>query len=163
MISACRAIIAWNWEKCGGDAPKGAMGIGPFFGRGEPDWTEPYDCTGGAAYLFRRELSGVEQDFHVMRDYYMLIHDYGLDPHLVHRTFLELEEFQTIVKAMKLGPHRDGAGQELDAGYTPDHLGPMLQIFEKFGAVHVWPSAPVAPLFSGRPLQVSSIAKASAG
>jgi hypothetical protein len=150
MINASRAIIAWNWEKFGGDAPKGAVGIGPYFGRGEPDWTEPYDCTGGAAYVFRRELSGVEQDFHVMRDYYMLIHDYGLDPHLVHRAFLELEEFRSIIKAMRFGLDGEGHGQEFEAEHAHYHGAVQkLRIFEKFGALHVWPSCTlIAPSIS---------------
>jgi hypothetical protein len=142
MIDACRAIIAWNWEKHGGDAPKGAVGIGPYFGRGEPDWTEPYDCTCGAAYVFRRELSGVEQDFHVMRDYYMLVHDYGLDPHLVHRAFLELKEFESIITAMGHGANEHIHGREFGAEYgryDSRHLRNVM-IFEKLGAVHVWPN-----------------------
>jgi hypothetical protein len=141
MIDACRAIIAWNWQKHGSDAPNGAVGIGPYFGRGEPDWTEPYDCTGGAAYVFRRELSGVEQDFHVMRDYYMLIHDYGLDPHLVHRAFLELKEFEFIINAMNHGAYEDSHAREFGYEYGRNdrrHLQ-NLTVFEKNGAVHVWP------------------------
>ena len=143
MISACRAIIAWNSEQRNREAPQGAVGIGPYFGKGEPDWTKPYDCTGGAAYVFRRELSGVEQDFHVMRDFYMLIHDYGLDPRLVHRAFLELEEFQMIVSAMGRGPNKDEPGLEPEFEHERCYRSPMpkLQIFEKLGAVHVWPVA----------------------
>jgi hypothetical protein len=144
MISACRAMIAWNSENRNLEAPQGAVGIGPYFGRGEADWTEPYDCTGGAAYVFRRELSGVEQDFHVMRDFYMLIHDYGLDPRLVQRAFLELDEFQTIISAMRRGPNKDEPGLEPEVEHERCYRNPMpkLQIFERLGAVHVWP-APV--------------------
>lgn len=143
MISACRAIIAWNWEKRVGEAPQGAVGIGPYFGQAEPDWTQPYDCTGGAAYVFRRELSGVEQDFYVMRDFYMLIQGYGLDPHLVHRAFLELEEFQTIIEAMGFRAGSDELGHDLENGYRSYCRSPIpkLRIFERLGAVHVWPMA----------------------
>ena len=134
MISARRAIIAWNSEKPGRLAPEGAVGIGPYFGKGEPDWTEPYDCTGGAAYVFRRELSGVEQDFHVMRDFHMLVCRYGLDPRVVHRAFLEIEEFRAIMSAM--------ADDAMDLGCE---TAPRLRVFESLGAVHVWPSAAEGP------------------
>jgi hypothetical protein len=132
MISARRAIIAWNLEKRSRLVPEGAVAIGPYFGKGEPDWTEPYDCTGGAAYVFRRELSGVEQDFHVMRDFHMLVCRYGLDPRLVHRAFLEIEEFRAIVSAMPDDPDAIDVGLEIEL--------PTLRVFECLGAVHVWPT-----------------------
>jgi hypothetical protein len=133
MISARRAIIAWNSDKRSRLAPLGAVGIGPYFGRGEPDWTEPYDCTGGAAYVFRRELSGVEQDFHIMRDFHMLVCCYGLDPHLVHRAFLEIEEFRAILSST--ADDADTVDFGLETG------GRKLRVFERLGAVHVWPAA----------------------
>jgi hypothetical protein len=138
MISARRAIIAWNSEKPSRLAPEGAVGIGPYFGRGEPDWTEPYDCTGGAAYVFRRELSGVEQDFHVMRDFHMLVCRYGVDPRVVHRAFLEIEEFRAIMSAM--GDDAMDPGRETTM--------PSLRVFEGRGAVHVWPSVSEADIQS---------------
>jgi hypothetical protein len=141
MISARRAIIAWNSEKPSRLAPEGAVGIGPYFGRGEPDWTEPYDCTGGAAYVFRRELSGVEQDFHVMRDFHMLVCRYGLDPRVVQRAFLEIEEFRAIMSAM--GDDAMDLGRETAM--------PSLRVFESLGAVHVWPSVPEADIQSRIP------------
>ena len=130
MISARRAIIAWNSERPSRSAPEGAVGIGPYFGKGEPDWTEPYDYSGGAAYVFRRELSGVEQDFHVMRDFHMLVCRYGLDPRVLHRAFLEIEEFRAIMGAM--------ADDTIDLGR--ETAMPKLRVFESLGAVHVWPS-----------------------
>jgi hypothetical protein len=131
MISARRAIIAWNSEKRDRLAPEGAVGIGPYFGKGEPDWTEPYGCSGGAAYVFRRELSGIEQDFHVLRDFHMLVCYYGLNPRVVHRAFLEIEEFKVIMDAMADEPHPIGPEAEI----------PTMRVFERLGAVHVWPTA----------------------
>jgi hypothetical protein len=132
MISARRAIIAWNSEKRSRLAPEGAVAIGPYFGKGEPDWTEPYDRTGGAAYVFRRELSGVEQDFHVMRDFHLLVCRYGLDPRIVHRAFLEIEEFRAIMGAMADEPNTIEPGSESELS--------KLRVFERLGAVHVWPT-----------------------
>jgi hypothetical protein len=69
----------------------------------EPDWTELYDSTGGAAYVGRRKMFGLVQQMHVMLDWYQLVYSYGLDPYIVHRAFLLIDEYQTVIKNMAWG------------------------------------------------------------
>jgi hypothetical protein len=65
-----------------------------------------------------------------MRDFHMLVCRYGLDPRVVHRAFLEIEEFRAIMGAM--------ADDTIDLGR--ETASPRLRVFQSLGAVHVWPS-----------------------
>jgi hypothetical protein len=61
---------------------------------------------------------------------------------VVHRAFLEITEFQTIIKEMGCGPARDEPGHDPDGGYgrvVPTRS--ELKVFRAHGALHVWPVA----------------------
>ncbi len=77
-MNAAETLIAWNCAdphfRLRRAAPPGSIAIGPLQDPGEPDWTEPYANTGGAAYVHRRKLRGLPQQFLVMRDYYALVY-----------------------------------------------------------------------------------------
>jgi hypothetical protein len=106
-MKAKEVLIAWNDakdESRGGKAPPGSIAVGPLLQSDERDWTDPYWKTGGAAYMDRRQLFGMPQQFAVMRDFYVLVYSYGLHPYVVHRAFLHIDEFQAAIKACGLGP-----------------------------------------------------------
>jgi hypothetical protein len=114
---------------------------------GDPDWSYPYECTAGAAYTFRHKLFGILQQLHVMLDWYQLVYSFGLDPYAVHRAFLEIEEYQAIIKKYGMGPAKGEQGHDPEVmhGRRGRFPTPELQIFRKAGALHVWPAVPRDP------------------
>jgi hypothetical protein len=148
MIAAKNALIAWNAvrEECrrirSHPTPPGAVAIGPLLeDSAQMDWTTPYYCTGGAAYVGRRTLKGLPQRMHVMQDFYMLTYTYGIDPCIVHRAMLEIEEYQTIIKEMGCGPAPDEPGHDPDVCYGRVVSSRSdMKVFRAHGALHVWPA-----------------------
>jgi hypothetical protein len=148
MIAAKNALIAWNGADDGCDrvashpTPPGAVAVGPLLDDiSRSDWSRPYSCTGGAAWVARRKLFGIAQQLQVMEDYYQLVYVYGLDPCVVHRAFLEIADFQAIIKRMGCGPAKDEPGHDPDVGYgrAITTRSPM-KVFRAHGALHVWPT-----------------------
>jgi hypothetical protein len=148
MLKAKDAIIAWNYGDVGPDrAP--SVAIGPLLGKdGDPDWTYPYECTAGAAWVFRRKLFGIVQQLFVLLDWYQLVYSCGLDPYMVHRAFLEIEEYQAVIKKYGMGPAADEQGHDPNIPYGRCCRSPTpeLHIFKKGGAVHVVGSAKRDPI-----------------
>lgn len=149
MIKAREAIIAWNAADGGlsGDAPPGAIAIGPLLREGEGDWTGPYRLSGGAANTNRRKMTGVEQQFHVMRDWYELVYGYGLHPFVVHTAFLQIEEYQMITKEMGMGPDKGEIGHDPSVGYgrAVNYPVPEVETRHIGQSLHVWPVANEEP------------------
>jgi hypothetical protein len=108
----------------------------------EGDWAGLYECTGGAAYVSRRNLTGVKQQFHVLRDYYVLVYTYGLHPYIVHRAFLLIDEYLAIIKDAGCGPDRDEPGHDPNVGYgrAVKYPIPELLIRQTGRATHFWPA-----------------------
>jgi hypothetical protein len=133
-MRAAEALIAWNGADDGG-----AVAIGPLLRDGEPDWARAYTCTGGAAHIERRSMSGCEQRLHVKRDWYLLVYVYGIDPYVAHRAFLLIDEYQAIIKEMGCGPARDEPGHDSDVGYGRAVVlpTPSLQIRQSGRATHL--------------------------
>jgi len=70
-MKAKDTLIAWNSIKeAGHRAPPGSIAVGPLLQREEPDWSQPYSSTGGAAYSFRQKLFGASQQLEVLKDWY---------------------------------------------------------------------------------------------
>lgn len=134
MIKASKALIAWQASDgkdhlLGHDAPPGSVAVGPLLTRHESfDWTEPFSYTGGASELFRRKLSDTRQKLEVMSDYYILTYQYGIDPYVVHRAFLHIEEYVDWIKKISCGP----------AKHEPCHdpETPYGRILDKYPEVH---------------------------
>ena len=98
-MKASEALIAWTPSAELEEVTYGMIKIGPVIKTGEPDWTEGYVCTGGAAYADRREMQGQEQLLAVLIDIAGLIIRDGLIPEVVHEAFLEIDEYRDIYES----------------------------------------------------------------
>lgn len=149
MINAKNTLIAWNSVDEGGEGvPAGAVAIGPLLNDEESDWTDGYCFTGGAAEVARRGMTSEEQLFYVMRDWYELVYGYGLHPFIVHTAFLQIEEYQIIIKDMGMGPDKGELGHDPYVGYGRSVAYPVPEIdVRRIGrSVHVYPKkAPTPP------------------
>ncbi len=134
LLKASDAVIGWTSPKAnaGRGAPPGSVGIGPFSEHGL--WISDYESTGGAVYARRRNLRGAWQRFEVMLDWYRVSFVFGVDPAIVHRAFLEIEEYHALLE------ERDCVADE------PDPLAkPKMDVFRgAAGSLHVWPKNPPA-------------------
>ncbi len=144
-MKASETIIAWNSGAYSreGLAPPGSLSVGPLRSEGKADWTVHYMYSGGAAHMSRRSMDGLEQRFHVMRDYYELVYGFGLDPFVVHTAFLHIDEYQEIIKEMGLGPDKGEHGHDPNVGYgrAGDFKKPEIEVQMVGETVHVWPKA----------------------
>ena len=148
-MKAAKTLIAWT--PAGAEpfrvgtrliAPPGSVGIGPLLWREHDiDWAEPYHCTGGAAEVDRRKLFGRAQQFEVMMEWYALVYGYGLAPYIVHRAFLLIDEYQSIIKAKGWGPAKGEPGHDPNISYGRAVSVPPLEIdiHHAYGATHFWP------------------------
>lgn len=140
---AAETLIAWNADDdTSGKIPAGSVAVGPLIEERERDWTEGYTSTGGAANIYRRSLSGVEQRLAVMWDFYTLVYLYGLSPYVVHRAFLHIDEYQEVIKDMGAGPARGELGHDPEIPYGRASSRPVPAVSERpYGrSVHVWPA-----------------------
>lgn len=147
-MKANNVLIAWNGNDAEyysrQDAPPGSVAVGPLLRSGDADWTHAYMMTGGAAEMDRRQMSGVTQRFHVMRDWYELVYGYGLHPFVVHTAFLHIEEYQDIIKEMGMGPGKGEFGHDPEVGYgrSVSYAIPEIEVNRYGDSVHVWPKPP---------------------
>jgi hypothetical protein len=144
MLKAANTLIAWNGiDKHNSKAPPGSIAIGPLQEMHELDWTAPYECTGGAAYVERRTMFGMIQRHRVMLDWYQLVYVYGINPYVVHRAFLLIDEYQALIKDAGFGPAKDEPGHDPDAPYgrAVAYPVPTLKIFTAGRSTHFWPKA----------------------
>lgn len=133
LLKASDAVIAWTSPKAnaGRGAPPGSVAIGPFSEHGL--WISDYKSTGGAVYARRRNLRGAGQRFEVMLDWYRITFVFGVDPAIVHRAFLEIEEYQALI-------------EERDCVTVEPDPKPKMNVFRGVtGSLHVWPRGTGAP------------------
>lgn len=103
-MKASEAIIAWNGlDDFRSEGRPGGIAVGPLLFDGDSDWTRPYLFTAGAAEVYRRNLPDADQHFAVLKDFYSLVQVYGLAPHVVHRAFMHIDEYQDIAREMGVG------------------------------------------------------------
>jgi hypothetical protein len=154
-MKAASTLIAWNgapnaaadraFERTERAAqrpfPAGSVGVGPLRSEKEADWSVGYQSTGGAAYVERRSMSPADQRFHVMLDWYMLVYTYGIHPYIVHRAFLLIDEYQSILKAFSMGPAEGEPGFDPNVGYgrAGDYPIPEITITQAGRATHFGP------------------------
>ena len=76
-----------------------------------------------------------------MRDWYMLVYSYGIDPYLAHLAFLLIDEYQTIIKNMGFGPAKGELGHDPDVGYGRAIVAPKpsVNIVRQGRVTHFWP------------------------
>lgn len=142
-MKAAETIILWNdsetpWR----ETPPGSVAVGPVWRAGEANWTRGYRFNGGAGHTFRRSLTSLEQKFHVLRDFYELVYVFGLDPYLVHRAFLLIDEYQAITKDGGFGPAPGEIGHDPQFGYGRAVASPLptVQRFQIGRSCHFWPA-----------------------
>jgi hypothetical protein len=134
LLKASDAVIAWTGPKANaGRAPRGSVGIGPFSEHGL--WVSDYASSGGAVYARRRKLTGAWQRFEVMLDWYRISFVFGVDPAIVHRAFLEIQEYQALID------ERDCDADEFSA--RPK--SPMDVFRGAAGSLHIWPNGQQLP------------------
>ena len=142
-IPASRALIAWGYKPEGWSLDASpAVAVGHLLDDRTPDWTKDYESTGGASTVYRRELAGMDQRFHVLRDYTQLVYTYGIDPHVVYTAFLNIKEFQEIVKEAGMGPDKGEQGHDPNVGFGRLVDSPKIEIKRFWHSVHVLLSAP---------------------
>lgn len=139
---AAETLIAWNRAGYSSSrVPPGSVAVGPLLSEDEGDWTDGYLNTGGAANMYRRSLSAAEQKLAVIRDFYSLVYTDGLNPYVVHRAFLHIDEYQEFIKEMGAGPAPDEIGYDPEISYGRSDY-PVPEVVERrLGrSVHVWPT-----------------------
>ena len=100
-MKACQALIAWtgNEPHNAGDPTRGQVKVGRLLRGNEPDWTTPFDCTGGAAYTHVQQASGWEAHALLLGLYRALVVDYDISPSTVHAAFMEIDEYRRGLEA----------------------------------------------------------------
>lgn len=142
-MRAAETLILWNGALSPGEAPSehwgpaGGIAIGPL-----DNDCNSYSCSGGAAYVARRKLTGLPPQFHVLRDWYELVYGYNLHPYVAHRAFLLIDEYQAIIKRMGCGPDKDEPRHDPNVGYgrCGYFAKSELKIFNRGGSTHFWPA-----------------------
>jgi hypothetical protein len=144
-LKASETLIAWtpaDSEPTGKTfkAPAGSIAVGPIID--DWDWAYPYSCTGGAAWVHRRYLHGMAQQLAVMRDWYQLVYSEGLHPYIVHRAFLLIDEYQTMIKQWGCGPDKGEPGHDPNVLYGRCVVLPTPELIVKQTkwATHFWPT-----------------------
>ncbi len=95
-MKAKDALIAWTppqWDR----PTRGQIAVGPLLSKEDRDWTTPFAMTGGAAWVDRRKMTGLEAKAAVLVDFHTLVIVHGLDPHVVHRAFLAIDEYRDSI------------------------------------------------------------------
>jgi hypothetical protein len=89
------ALIAWSSPSS--EFPEGRVQVGPIIADGERDWTDPYEMTGGAAWIKTRSLNGPWARARIFIDFQELVTDHGIAPEVVHRAFSVIDEYRDAV------------------------------------------------------------------
>lgn len=101
-MKASEALIAWTPDRAAYSA-KGTRGqirverLGETPGSGR--WTKPYAFTGGAAFVARRKLTGMDAVALVFIDFNTIVVRDGIDPQVAHTTFLAIDEYAERISA----------------------------------------------------------------
>ena len=141
-MKAAQTLIAWqpiDWTQLPNRAPPGSIAVGPLLDMDDLDWVRPYECNGGASYAARRTMSGIKQQMLVLRDWHMIVYLYGLHPYVAHRAFLLIDEYQTIMKDIGVGPAPGEPGHDPDLMWNSSKWHPALDIKMLGKGTHFWP------------------------
>jgi hypothetical protein len=90
VLSYREALVAWtpNTDQ---------VRVGPLIeGPEHPDWTDPYDCTGGAAYRSVRDMEDHELIARMLADWHQLVVHYGIPVTAAHKAFLGVREYRDM-------------------------------------------------------------------
>jgi hypothetical protein len=84
--------IGWNALTAKG---KTEIEVGPFPDR--TGWTSRYGALGGGCMPIVQELNPAERAAMLFVDFNRLVVGYGLDPQIVHREFLKIDEYRCMI------------------------------------------------------------------
>lgn len=62
------------------------------------DWTNPYRCTGGAAYIYNRKAESNVYEL-LLAEFQNIIINHNVEPQAVHKAFLNIDEYLTLVES----------------------------------------------------------------
>lgn len=96
-MKAREALIAWTPANSRNDPTAGQVKVGSLVGKGEIDWTKPYQSTGGAAFVDRRKMNGDRSILMVFVDFQTLVVRDGIDPQIAHSAFLQIDEYAETI------------------------------------------------------------------
>ena len=143
-MQAAVTLIAWNSRSDTEEkAPAGSLAVGPLLQANEGDWIDWYTSTGGAAYAGRQNLTECDQVMAVLQDFYRLVYLEGLDPYIVHRAFLHIDEYQEFLRDMEAGPAPGELGHDpqLPFGRSDNYALPEVNERRIGRSIHIWPNA----------------------
>ena len=96
-MKAHEALIAFSPPFA--DTPTaGQMKVGRLLHDYDPDWTRPFLCTGGAAWVYRRNLRGQESLYCLICEMEDLVKFWKMDPRVVHHACLSIAEYKAAKK-----------------------------------------------------------------
>lgn len=134
-LPASHALIAW-------DQRLQAVAVGYLLDEDVPDWTRPYECTGGASEVRRRYLAGRDLWVEILLDYYQLTYVDGLDPQVVHRALLNVQEFHDALASRGMGPDKGEPGFTGELGYGRLVSSERLNVHRFWHSEHVRSAQP---------------------
>ena len=105
-MKSAEALIAWSRG--------GPVKVGRLIGEGEPDWTGPFECTGGAAHMARRKQRGWCVVAMTFVEFNTLAVNYQVPIEDLHREFLKIDEYRWHVSPDALGAE-EGPDAHYDA------------------------------------------------
>jgi hypothetical protein len=97
-MKAHEALIAWTPTYLDDEPTIGQVKVGLLMMADEAhrDWTAPYACTGGAAYLAVRDLRGKASIIRLLVEFIEIVVADGIDPRVAHREFLKVDEYAAL-------------------------------------------------------------------
>lgn len=93
------ALIAWTPgdDNCllpGQEHTRGTVKVGRLLKTGQPDWTDPYAFTGGAAYTHVRDARGDTALACLFIEFQTIVVRDKIDPAVAHKAFWQIEEYR---------------------------------------------------------------------
>jgi hypothetical protein len=119
-MKARETVIAWTPVYWATGATQGKVEVGPLIA-GTNDWTVGYACTGGAAYVERRNWRGPKSVAALFIDFHTIVVRDGIDPEVAHRALLAIDEYAEAIASVPGPP----VAQTARGGNT-QHQSPRL-------------------------------------
>jgi hypothetical protein len=96
-MKARDALIAWTPATSENSPTAGRVKVGRLLERNDPDWTKPYERTGGAAYAATRRLDGDASALALFIDFHTLVVRDDIEPAIAHEAFLVIDEYREFI------------------------------------------------------------------
>lgn len=94
MMKVAESLIAWNpGNRPRFDAAAPRIRVGRLLNHGEADWTKPYFCTAGGAYVEVRDFDEKDARLYVMAEFIGIVARDGVPVEEALREFAKIQEF----------------------------------------------------------------------